>query len=113
MKRMALTWRLFVLVFVLLSCFVYFDKHKKHRGDRALNDKLHANTYRMAARDNATSFPSPLHQILAQLHDSESMEELGTGLSPPRTGQSLTHVVFILFETKHLKHTIMKRRQQA
>ena len=48
-------------------------------------------------------FPLPWQDLLTQLHDGESMEELGKGISLPRTGQELTHAVsmwLILVETE-------------
>ena len=69
-------------------------------GHRAMDELMHGNAHRMAARRNATSFPLPRHDLLKQLTDGAKMEEPGRSASLPRTGQELTHVVYS-FETSN------------
>ena len=70
-----------------------FAVDKENRSSRALDEKLHANEYRVAARGNAFSFPLLWQDLRTQVHDGDTMEELGKGVSLPRTGAELTHVV--------------------
>ena len=63
-----------------------------------MDEFVHGNKHRMAARGNATSFPLAWQDLLKQLTDGETMEELGRSASLPRNCQELTHVVSICFE---------------
>ena len=65
-----------------------------------MDEFVHGNEHRMAARGNATSFPLPWQDVSKQLTDGEQMEELGRSASLPRTGQELIHVVSIV--VKHI-----------
>ena len=64
-----------------------------------MDGELHANTHRMAARGNATSFPLPWEDLLVQLHNSDRCASLGVGIPLPRAGVELAHVVFLLLKT--------------
>ena len=84
---------------VCITSMICFTLEKKYRGNRALDETMHANQYRMAARGNVTSFPLPWGDLLQQLHTGENMEELSDLVSLPRTGEDLTHVVSVLLKT--------------
>ena len=45
-----------------------------------MDEEVQANTYRMAARGNATSFPLPWQDLLVQLQDSERVASMGIGV---------------------------------
>ena len=88
-----------------------------------LDEQVHGNTYRMAARGNATSFPLPWQDLLTQLQDGEVLEEMGKSASLPRTGRELTNAVSMLFKTSgeedmeknaaRIIHQAMARRRVA
>ena len=86
-------------------CHVYalFYARNKYRGHRAMDEFVHDNEHRMAARGNATSFPLPWQYLLEQLTDGAQMEELGRSAALPRTGEELAHVVSILLKTSKRK----------
>ena len=58
-----------------------------------MDEFVHKNEHRIAARGNVTSFPLPWQDLLKPLTDGEAMGELGRSASLPRTCQELTHVV--------------------
>ena len=60
-----------------------------------MDEFVHGNDHRMAARGNAISFSMPWQDLLKQLTDGATMEELCRSVSLPRTGRELTHVVSI------------------
>ena len=64
-----------------------------------MDEIVHGNEHRMAARGNATSCPLPSQYLLKQLQDGAAMEEFGRSVSLPRTGQELTHAVSTLSKT--------------
>ena len=66
-----------------------------------MDEFVHGNEHRMAARGNATSFPIPWQDLLKQLTEIANMEELGRSASLPRTGEELAHVVSILLKTSN------------
>ena len=68
---------------VCITSMICFTLEKKYRGNRALDEKGHANQYRTAARGNATAFPSPWQDLLQQLHTGERVEELDELVSFP------------------------------
>ena len=68
-----------------------------------MDEFVHGNEHRMAARGNATSFPLPWQDLLKQLTEGATMEELGRSASLPRTGEELAHVVSILLKTSNAK----------
>ena len=57
-----------------------------------MDELVHENEHRMAARGNATSFPLPWQDLLKQLIDGAAIVELGRSVSLPRTVQELIHV---------------------
>ena len=69
-----------------------------------MDEFVHGNEHRMAARGNASSFPLPR---LQQFIGGAKMKELGRSVSLPRTGQELTHVISVLFKQKHLNKTTL------
>ena len=58
-----------------------------------MDEFVHGKEHRMAARGNATSFPLPWQDLLKQLTEGATMEELGRSASLPSTGDELAHVV--------------------
>ena len=66
---------------------------------RSLDGDVHANTHRMAARGNATSFPLPWEDLLLQLHASDRCASAGAGIPLPRAGVELANVVSMLLKT--------------
>ena len=76
-----------------------------YKGHRGMDEFVHGNEHRMAARGNATLFPLLWQDLLKQLTVGETMKELGRSASLPRSCQELAHVVYIIFK-KHLMHTM-------
>ena len=74
-----------------LTTMICFSLEKKYRGENAFDSKMHMNNHRMGARGNATSFPLPWQDLLAQL--SEERPAL------PRSGQELSQFVSVLLKT--------------
>ena len=64
-----------------------------------MGEEVHANTYRMPARGNATYFPLPWQDLLVQLQDSKRVASMGMGVSLPRAGVELANVVSMLLKT--------------
>ena len=60
-----------------------------------MDEVAQGNTYRMAARGNATHFPLPWQDLLTQLQDGEELEAIGKSVALPRTGTELMSVVSI------------------
>ena len=54
---------------VCITSMISFTLDKKYRGSRVMDQTHNANTHRMAARGNATSFPLPWEDLLKQLQD--------------------------------------------
>ena len=80
---------------VCITSMICFALETKYRNIRSLDGDLHANTHRMAARGNATSFPLPWEDLLVQLHNSDRCASLGVGIPLPRAGVELANVVSI------------------
>ena len=59
-------------------CHVYalFYARTKYRGHRAMDEFVHDNEHRMAARGNATSFPLPWQDLLKQFTDGQIWKNL-------------------------------------
>ena len=68
-----------------------------------MDEVVHANEHRMAARGNATSFPLPWQDLWTQFSETAKLEELGKSVSLPRIGEELIHVVSILLKTSNAK----------
>ena len=68
-----------------------------------MDEVVHGNEHRMAARGNTTSFALPWQDLLTQLSETAKLEELGKSVSLPRTGAELIHVVSILLQTSNAK----------
>ena len=66
-----------------------------------MDEFVHGNEHRMAARGNATSFPLPWQDLLKQLTETANMEELGRSASLPHTGEEFARVVSIIFKTSN------------
>lgn len=101
---------------VCITSMIAFTLEKKYRGSRALDQDHNANTHRMAARGNATSFPLPWEDLLKQLQDGDKMAELGEQISLPRTGKELGDIVSILLKTAagdDTEHAIAKLIHQC
>jgi len=84
---------------VCTTSMICFTVEKKLRNIRSLDGDVHANTHRMAARGNATSFPLPWEDLLMQLRTSDRCASAGAGIPLPRAGVELANVVSILLET--------------
>ena len=84
---------------VCVTSMICFTLEKKYRNCRSMDEDVHSNTYRMAARGNATSFPLPWQDLLVQLQDSERFTSMGKGVSLPRAGVELANVVSIWLKT--------------
>ena len=80
---------------VCITSMICFTLEKKLRNMRSLDGDVHANTHRMAARGNATSFPLPWEDLLLQLHASDRCASAGAGIPLPRAGVELANVVSI------------------
>ena len=52
---------------VCITSMICFTFEKRYRGHRAMDEVVHGNEHRMAARGNATSFPLPWQDSLKQL----------------------------------------------
>ena len=78
---------------VCVMSMTCFTLENKYRNSRSMDEEVQANTYRMAARGNATSFPLPWQYLLVQLQDSERVASMGIGVSLPRAGVELANVV--------------------
>ena len=83
---------------------ICFALEQKYRSCSSMAEKVQANTYRMAARGNATSFSLPCQDLLVQLQDGEVLEAMGSSVSLPRTGTELTHVVPMLLNISAQDH---------
>ena len=84
---------------VCVTTMICFTLEKKYRNCRSMDEEVQANTYRMAARGNATSFPLPWQDLLVQLQDSERVASMGMSVSLPRAGVELANVVSISLKT--------------
>ena len=80
---------------VCITSMICFTFVKKYRNIRSLDGDVHANTHRMAARGNATSFPLPWEDLLIQLRTSDRCASAGAGIPLPRAGVELANVVSI------------------
>ena len=49
---------------VCITSMLCFTLENQYRSNHSFDEHAHANQYRMAARDNATSFPLPWHDFL-------------------------------------------------
>ena len=92
-------WKCYVQVCVYHIYHLFYVRQKGIWGHGAMDEIVHGNAHRMAARGNSTSFPLPWQDLLKQLTEGAKMEELGRSASLPRTGQELTHVVSIHMKT--------------
>ena len=61
----------------LYYVYALFYARETYRGHRAMDEFVHGNEHRMAARGNATSFPLPGQDLLKQLTEDTTHEELG------------------------------------
>ena len=64
-----------------------------------MDGDVHANTHRMAARGNATSFPLPWEDLLVQFQNTDRCARVGVGIPLPRAGVELANVVSMLLKT--------------
>ena len=82
-----------------LTTMACFSLEKKYRNERVMDELLQNNARRIAARGNATTFPLPWEQILAQLQDFEEGREGTSGPALPRTGEDLSDFVTVLLKS--------------
>ncbi|CAK0825765.1 unnamed protein product [Prorocentrum cordatum] len=84
---------------VCVTSMVCFTLEKRHRNERSFDMEAGNNTRRMAARGNATSFPMPWTDMLAQL---TALEEGASKVRPPsvpRTGKELADIVSVILKS--------------
>ena len=82
-----------------LTTMACFSLEKKYRNERVMDELLQNNARRIAARGNATTFPLPWEQVLAQLQDFEESREGTRGPALPRTGEDLSDFVTVLLKS--------------
>ena len=82
-----------------LTSMICFSLEKKYRGERAFDTQVHMHNHRMGARGNATSFPLPWQDLLAQLHGVEREEGAGHPPDLPRSGEELSNFVSVLLKS--------------
>ena len=82
-----------------LTTMACFSLEKKYRNERVMDELLQDNARRIAARGNATTFPLPWEQVLAQLQDLEQDREGTSGLALPRIGEELSDFVTVLLKS--------------
>ena len=86
---------------VCITSMISFTLEKRYRSERAMDSEYGANTRRMAARGNATSFPLPWQDLLAQLSAAEpDLQNAGekSQVALPRTGSQLAEIVSVLLK---------------
>lgn len=84
---------------VCITSMICFTLEKKYRNVQSMDEDVHANAHRMAARGNATSFPLPWEDLMVQLRDSQERLNSDQSVSLPRVGVELANVVSILLKS--------------
>jgi hypothetical protein len=86
---------------------ICFTLEMKYQGQRAYDQQEHMQRHRMGARGNATSFPLPWQDLLAQLEGTPDL---------PHTGDNLSNFISILLKTSDegdTKEALAKFTHQA
>eukprot|EP00959_Pyramimonas_sp_CCMP1952_P114580 2395439-Pyramimonas_sp.AAC.1 len=78
---------------------VCFTLEKRYRKERAFDMETGGNEVRMAARGNATSFPMPWTDLLAQLTAAEETAAEGRAPALPRSGAELAGIVSVILKS--------------
>ena len=84
---------------VCITSMVCFTLEKRYRKERSLDMKAGSNEVRMAARGNATSFPMPWTDVLAQLAAADEVAAEGGAPALPRTGVELAGIVSVILKS--------------
>ncbi|CAK0901015.1 unnamed protein product, partial [Prorocentrum cordatum] len=84
---------------VCVTSMVCFTLEKRYRNERSFDMEAGNNTRRMAARGNATSFPMPWTDMLAQLTALEEGASKARPPSVPRTGKELADIVSVILKS--------------
>jgi len=82
-----------------LTTMICFSLEKKYRQHRSLDQEVHNNSFRIAARGNVTSFPLPWQDLLQELRGHVESEDAAEVLDLPHTGSELSNFVSILLKT--------------
>ena len=97
---------------VCLTSMICFTLEARHRNESPFDEQVHMNRHRMGARGNATSFPLPWQDLLAELnkYDADSQSEVA---SPdlPWTGAQLSDFVSILLKTSEDQESAKSMKQ--
>ena len=88
---------------VCITSMLCFTLEKRYRKERPIDMEVAGNARRMAARGNATSFPLPWQDLLAQLALHDDQTEANTSVQQkvrlPRVGDELAEIVSVLLKT--------------
>ena len=84
---------------VCITSMVCFTLEKRYRKERAFDMEAGGNDVRMAARGNATSFPMPWTDLLAQLTAADATAAEGHAPPLPRTGAELAGIVSVILKS--------------
>ena len=82
-----------------LTTMACFSLEKKYRNERVMDATVQNNARRIAARGNATTFPLPWEQVLAQLQGLDETREGTVAPALPRTGEDLSDFVTVLLKS--------------
>ena len=84
---------------VCLTSMICFTLEAKYRKENPFDSEVHMARHRMGARGNATSFPLPWQELLAELQRQSANESDGAAPDLPWTGEELSNFVSILLKT--------------
>ena len=88
---------------VCLTSMICFTLEAKLRKESPFDSEVHMSRHRMGARGNATSFPLPWQDILAELHRQDGGSEVGEeeAAAPdlPWVGEEFSNFVSVLLKT--------------
>ncbi|CAK0866693.1 unnamed protein product [Prorocentrum cordatum] len=84
---------------VCVTSMVCFTLEKRCRSERTFDMETGNNMIRMAARGNATSFPMPWTDMLAQLSAAEDLAAERKPPSVPHTGAELAGIVSVIMKS--------------
>ena len=82
---------------VCITSMICFSMEVKY--GNLFSTNVHMQRHRVGARGNATTFPMPWQQLLAELQKLDTDQALGEAPDVPKVGADLAHVVQVLLKT--------------
>ena len=82
---------------VCITSMICFSLEVKY--GNLFSTHVHMHRHRVGARGNATTFPMPWQQLLAELQRLDTEQEHGNAPDLPKVGADLVHVVQVLPKT--------------